>query len=517
MTWLGVSCPLVLAQRVSRPRRRCKALTQHHSHAVLLSLHPSVSLVQDTAALDRLVSEHDLVVSLVPAPCHPPIARSAIAHGKHVVTASYVSPDMKALHESALAAHVTVLNEAGLDPGMDHMSAMKLIDDARAAGGVITKFSSVCGGLPAPEAANNPLGYKFSWSPRGALAAARNSARYLDDGKIVEVPGEALLTSAAPLRINPAFSIECLPNRDAIPYADKYGIAGPALRTMFRGTLRYKGFSGVMAALTALGFFEVAETATTRGISMRGLTAAMAGAAAGEAASDEEIFAGVIRVAGGKAVELVDAHVARLGALSPELATAAREAAAGCSNASLATDVTRQRELRSAMEWMGCFRKDLVAPLRGGSSGDGITTPKTEVAVAAEVAAGTFAAGVAATHVPLDTLVALLTAKPEMSFVGRERDMALMRHEVEVDFPADAPGGARRELHTSTLIEYAEGGRTAMARTVGFTAAIGAQLILDGKVAAHGVVVPTSRDWYTPMLEALEGEGIAFAHTITRL
>lgn len=155
--------------------------------------------MQDEEKLDALISSHDLVISLVPAPCHPGIAKCAIKHHRHMVTASYISPEMRALHEAAAAAHVTILNEAGLDPGIDHMSAKKMIDEVQAAGGIITGFASVCGGLPAPEAANNPLGYKFSWSPRGVLAATRNTAKYCKLGKTVDVPGDALLASASPL------------------------------------------------------------------------------------------------------------------------------------------------------------------------------------------------------------------------------------------------------------------------------------------------------------------------------
>jgi saccharopine dehydrogenase-like NADP-dependent oxidoreductase len=498
-------------------------------------------LLQETERLDKLISTHDLVVSLVPAPCHPPIARMCIAHGKHMVTASYVAEDMKALHEAASKAHITILNEAGLDPGMDHMSAMKLIDDARAAGGIITKFSSVCGGLPAPEASNNPLGYKFSWSPRGALIATRNNARYLSDGKTVEVPGEALLTSAVPFRVNPAFALECIPNRDSIPYASKYGIDGPQLKTMFRGTLRYRGFCGSMHALTALGFFDVDEKQTLRGISLRGLLAQFAGLIKVEAGltaadtyaqaagiTDDQLFSAVLSVAASKASSLVAAQVERLTALSPAMGEAAKAGASACTNVTIASDPLKQAELRQFFEWCGLFSNNQVAPLRGGSSGDGINTPKTEVAVADEIAAGTFfstpASAPILSFVPIDTLVALLTGKPEMSYEKGERDMALMQHDVEVHFPAQtvtmtADDGSvittampeRTERHTSTLVEYADlaKNRTAMARTVGFTAAIGAQLILDGKVGSTGVVVP--------MLEALEGEGITFKHTIKTL
>ena len=144
------------------------------------------------------MSKCDIVVSLVPAAFHPPVARAAIKYKKNMVTASYVLPEMAALHDAAVAAGIVVLNEAGLDPGIDHMSAMKMIDDLKRAGGEITSFSSLCGGLPAPEAANNPLGYKFSWSPRGALGAATNPAQFRKNGEIIKVPGPELLKNARP-------------------------------------------------------------------------------------------------------------------------------------------------------------------------------------------------------------------------------------------------------------------------------------------------------------------------------
>lgn len=113
-----------------------------------------------------------------------------------------------------------------------------MLREIEAVGGKIITFSSLCGGLPAPEAANNPLGYKFSWSPRGVLTAARNAAKFLEGGKVVEVPGEALLANAKHVYINPAFNLEVLPNRDSLPYMERYGLK--SVQNMFRGTLRYK-------------------------------------------------------------------------------------------------------------------------------------------------------------------------------------------------------------------------------------------------------------------------------------
>ena len=130
----------------------------------------------------------------------------------------------------------------GLDPGIDHMSAMKLIDDVRAQGGKLTSFISWCGGLPAPECSDVPLGYKFSWSPRGVLTAALNSAIFKLNGEQYEVDGSRLLQSTfKDVPIYPGFALEGLPNRNSLSYVDEYKLGSlDNLDTMFRGTLRYK-------------------------------------------------------------------------------------------------------------------------------------------------------------------------------------------------------------------------------------------------------------------------------------
>ena len=162
----------------------------------LVGGHPRGSAVafdiDNAAALDGLAAKSDVLVSMLPYLHHVKVAEACIAHGHHLVTTSYVSPAMRALHDRAAAAGVVLLNELGLDPGIDHMSAMKIIHGVRAAGGTITSFRSYCGGLPAPESNDNPFGYKFSWSPRGVVLAARNAAKYLRDGVEVVVPGPDL-------------------------------------------------------------------------------------------------------------------------------------------------------------------------------------------------------------------------------------------------------------------------------------------------------------------------------------
>mmetsp|Transcript_21359 Transcript_21359/g.31276 ORF Transcript_21359/g.31276 Transcript_21359/m.31276 type:complete len:617 (-) Transcript_21359:99-1949(-) len=215
-----------------------------------------LDVMGNKTGLSKQIKESDVVISLLPATMHLDIAEECINHKKDLVTASYVSEDMKGLDERCREAGILILNELGLDPGMDHMSAMKIMDNIRSRDGKITHFTSVCGGLPAPKAANtNALGYKFSWSPMGVLSACGNSATYRKDGEAVHVDGDHLLAAATPIHIWPNMQIECLPNRNSLIYGDLYGISNTA-DTIYRGTLRYSGFSGIMHTLKNLGLFH---------------------------------------------------------------------------------------------------------------------------------------------------------------------------------------------------------------------------------------------------------------------
>ena len=193
----------------------------------------------DNNLLPQLIGKSDVVVSLLPATMHVPIAEEAIQQAKHMVTASYVSPQMAQLDQRAKQAGVVVLNEVGLDPGIDHLLIMKSIDDIHERGGTVKELVSLCGGLPDPVAADNPLRYKMSWSPKGVLSAAGNSARYLAHGQTIEVPGDQLLLSTMPCNRIPTLRLEVIPNRDSLSYKELYNV--PQVHSICRGTLRYEG------------------------------------------------------------------------------------------------------------------------------------------------------------------------------------------------------------------------------------------------------------------------------------
>ncbi|GJP87485.1 saccharopine dehydrogenase [NADP(+), L-glutamate-forming] [Aspergillus niger] len=210
--------------------------------------------VTDDAALDKALEQVDLAISLIPYTFHANVIKSAIRTKKHVVTTSYVSPAMMELDEECKKAGITVMNEIGLDPGIDHLYAVKTISEVHAEGGKITSFLSYCGGLPAPECSNNPLGYKFSWSSRGVLLALRNAAKFYKDGQEFSVAGPDLMATAKPYFIYPGFAFVAYPNRDSCPYRERYNI--PEAQTVVRGTLRYQGFPEMIKVLVDIGFLS---------------------------------------------------------------------------------------------------------------------------------------------------------------------------------------------------------------------------------------------------------------------
>ncbi|EXJ80293.1 saccharopine dehydrogenase [NADP+, L-glutamate-forming] [Capronia coronata CBS 617.96] len=213
--------------------------------------------VTNDEALDAEMAQTDLAISLIPYTFHATVIKSAIRKKKNVVTTSYVSPAMLELEAQAKEAGITVMNEIGLDPGIDHLYAVKTIEEVHQAGGKIKSFLSYCGGLPAPEDSDNPLGYKFSWSSRGVLLALRNAAKFYQDGAVKEISGPDLMSSAKPYFIYPGFAFVAYPNRDSTPYRARYNI--PEAQTVVRGTLRYQGFPEFVKVLVDIGFLSDEE------------------------------------------------------------------------------------------------------------------------------------------------------------------------------------------------------------------------------------------------------------------
>lgn len=224
--------------------------------------------VADPEALARAIAAAGLVVSLLPAHLHPGVAACCVEHRVPLVTTSYVSPEMRALDGEARRRGVLLLNECGLDPGIDHMMVAGRVRQLEREGARVTSLVSYCGGLPAPEVApDNPLRYKLSWTPRGVLIAAQSPVRFLRDGEVVEHATPYLPGGPERVEVPGVGTLEGFPNRDSLPYRAIYGVDDA--RTLLRGTLRYSGWSETLAALLRLGLLA----AEAGGESDRGLGA----------------------------------------------------------------------------------------------------------------------------------------------------------------------------------------------------------------------------------------------------
>ena len=210
--------------------------------------------VTDDKQRQREIENADIVISMLPASLHITVAKDCVRLGKNLVTASYVSPEILALDESAKQAGVILLNEIGLDPGIDHMSAMQVIDGIKENGGELTSFKSFCGGLVHPDYDTNPWNYKFTWNPRNVVLAGQGTAQYIKQGKYKYIPYTKLFERTEVMEVLDAGEFEGYANRDSLGYRSAYGLED--IPTLFRGTLRRKGYCKAWNMFVQLGMTD---------------------------------------------------------------------------------------------------------------------------------------------------------------------------------------------------------------------------------------------------------------------
>ena len=261
----------------SRTVSKAEALIEGHENGVAIPW-----TVDKEVELNHMVAEHDLSVSLLPPAFHVMVAKACLKNDKPMVTTSYVSDAMKALDGEAKTKNVVILNEAGLDPGIDHMSAMKVIHGVEANGGKIVSFRSTTGALQAFEANNNPFGYKFSWAPKGVLQASKNASKWLENGKVREYPGEELFENYRMEVVPDIGTFENYPNRNSVPYKEIYGLKDA--ETVYRGTFRMTGWCETMRNVVALGWLGEEPLAGFTGKTFADATRHLIGASADECA-----------------------------------------------------------------------------------------------------------------------------------------------------------------------------------------------------------------------------------------
>lgn len=226
---------------------KARAGKSKHAHAIACDIH-------NKEQREQLVSKADLVISLLPPTLHVALAKDCLRLGKNMITASYVSAEMQALDKAAQKAGVLLLNEIGLDPGIDHLSAMQMIHKIQAKGGEIVSFRSYCGGLVAPEYDDNPWNYKFTWNPRNVVLAGQATATYLAEGQLKFIPPNRIFSQTIEVMVPGYGKFESYANRDSLGYIKPYGIE--SAQTVLRGTLRKKNFSSNWNNLVKLGLTD---------------------------------------------------------------------------------------------------------------------------------------------------------------------------------------------------------------------------------------------------------------------
>ena len=382
----------------------------------------------NTAQLEELVSQADLVISMLPAALHPVVARACLRHRRHLATASYVSSEIRALHDEAAAAGLVFLMECGLDPGLDHLSAMQTIDGLRAAGAKITAFRSYCGGLVAPESEGvNPWRYKFSWNPRNVVLAGQGGpAQYLESGELKAIPYQELFARAEVLAVPGHGHFEGYANRDSLGYREIYGLHD--VQTMLRGTLRRPGYCGAWQVLVMLGLTDDAQKlGNAATLPWQELVASRLPQPAAPAEAATQLAAKLH----------LDPH-------GPEL---------------------------TRLAWLGIFTERPVGMAN---------------ATAAQL------------------LEHLLIEKWALG--PHDRDQVVMLHQFDYEL-----AGAAHRRTASLVVTGRDATHTAMAQTVGLPLGMAVRRLLRGEIARCGVVIPTTADFYEPILAELAADyGIVF-------
>jgi saccharopine dehydrogenase-like NADP-dependent oxidoreductase len=229
----------------------------------LINKHPNATAiildVFDKNQRETLIEKSDIVISMLPARFHTEVAKDCITFGKHMVTASYISEEMKALDEAAKEKGLVFMNEIGLDPGLDHMSAMKILDKVKEKGAKMLLFESFCGGLVAPESDTNLWNYKFTWNPRNVVLAGQGgAAMFIQENTYKYIPYQKLFRRTEFLNISGAGKFEAYANRDSLKYRSIYSLEN--IPTMYRGTIRKVGFSRAWNIFVQLGMTDDSYT-----------------------------------------------------------------------------------------------------------------------------------------------------------------------------------------------------------------------------------------------------------------
>jgi len=381
--------------------------------------------INDEASSTGAVERADVVISMMPAHLHVMVAKLCLQLRKHLLNASYVTGEMKSFDEEARAKGLLFLNECGLDPGIDHMSAMQVIDRIKASGGTLVSFESFTGGLIAPETdPENPWRYKFTWNPRNVVMAGQGTAKYLQNGSFKYIPYQQLFQRITHVTVPGFGEYEGYANRDSLKYLETYGLQN--ISTMLRGTLRNKGYCGAWNVLVQLGCCD-----------------------------DSYSMDGVDKLT-------------HRGFLDTFLEGADHGSIEKKISANFGLDASGEEMKR--LQWSGLFSDELVGLQQG---------------------------------TPAQILEHILMKKWKLN--DGDKDFIVMWHRFIYE-----QNGQKKEIQSYLTATGKDEIETAMAKTVGLPLAIAADLLIEGKISSRGVVIPTVKEIYEPVLATLRKFDIRF-------
>jgi saccharopine dehydrogenase-like NADP-dependent oxidoreductase len=450
--------------------------TGNHPRASCSAIDPN-----DDNTTDALIARADLVISLLPPHLHLVIAKKCLSFGKHFLNASYVSAEMKELDAMAKAKGLTFLCEMGLDPGIDHMSAMEIMDGIRSNGGSINSFRSHCGGLIAPESDDNPWHYKISWNPRNIILAGKDGAAYRENGKDINIDYSLLFDPARKVDVPGMGPYAWYPNRDSLSYIDTYHLEG--IQTFIRTTLRHPDFCFGWKNLVDLKLTDESVIYDTDGMTLSAF---------------------------------FQIHFDRFGFsewLQETLSARFKNTKDYLEN------LIHIIESEHTLLPEGKTRDEFLIVDEKGSLQD-----MSMDAVKTETASG-IASQMHEANLSLTQLFFLGLDSDEMINKGRcsaadilqwviekklalktgDKDMIIMLH--EIGYTVD---GQHKSISSSLVVKGKDEVHTAMAQTVGLPLGIAAKLIVTGEIQMHGVLIPIHKEIYEKVLPELEKNGIVF-------
>ena len=439
--------------------------------------------INDAAERIKHIRHSDIVISLLPPTLHIKVAESCIEAGKNLLTASYVDEEIKNLKSKIENKKLLFLYEMGLDPGIDHMSAMKIIDEIHDKSGKVTSFQSHCGGLVAPESDDNPWHYKISWNPRNIIMAGKAGAHFRQDGEEKRFTYEELFTSDRIVEIPEIGFLSWYPNRDSLSYTSLYGLEDAP--TFIRTTLRHPDFMYGWKNIIDLKLIDETPQYETDGKTLQdAFKEHMDKNGFGEWLSEKltERFAETKSMMENllKLME-VEKEAEVEGSEIPESFMAADEQG---NIEEVAIDDVKNNAAAYLAQKMHEANLTLKQLFFLGLDDDDTLVNKGFCS-------------------PADLLQ--FAVEKKLALRPYDKDMIVMLHEIKYEI-----GGQKSEVKSSLVVKGENSLRTAMAKTVGLPLGIAAKHILNGKIKLIGLHIPTAKEIYEPVLKELEQHQVKF-------